>query len=182
MPKIYLVRHGKAAAGFDGHPDPGLDDLGRAQAAATARVLAPLGPLALLSSPLARARETAEPLAQHWGCPVAIEPRLAEIPSPTTDLAARAAWLRAAMQGRWGELDAELLAWRHDIGRCLLAIEQDTVITSHYVAINAAVGLATDDDRMVIFAPDNGSVTVFDNGDGRLSVITLGATADTFVN
>lgn len=182
MPKIYLVRHGKAAAGFDGHPDPGLDDLGRAQAAATARVLAPLGPLALWSSPLARARETALPLAQAWRCPVIIEPRLAEIPSPTDDLTARAAWLRTAMQGTWPALTAELLAWRHAIGECLRGIDRDTVITSHYVAINAAVGLATDDDRMVIFAPDNGSVTVFDNGGGQLRVLTLGATADTFVN
>jgi broad specificity phosphatase PhoE len=182
MPKIYLVRHGKAAAGFDGHADPGLDDLGRAQAAATARVLAPLGPLALWSSPLARARETALPLAQAWRCPVIIEPRLAEIPSPTDDLAARAAWLRTAMQGTWPTLTAELLAWRDAIGECLRGIDRDTVITSHYVAINAAVGLATDDDRMVIFAPDNGSVTVFDNGGGQLRVLTLGATADTFVN
>lgn len=86
------------------------------------------------------------------------------------------------MQGSWRALDAELQAWRDNIGRCLQSIDRDTVITSHYVAINAAVGLATGDDRMVIFAPDNGSVTVFDNGGGRLTVLTLGATADTFVN
>ena len=57
MPGIYMVRHGKAAAGFAGHPDPGLDDLGRSQALATAAALAPLGPLPVYSSPLARARE-----------------------------------------------------------------------------------------------------------------------------
>jgi broad specificity phosphatase PhoE len=109
MAKIYLVRHGKAAAGFDGHHDPGLDATGRAQAEATARDLAPVGPLALYSSPLARARETAEPLAAHWDSDIIIEPRVAEIPSPTEDLAARAAWLRR-MQGRWRELDRDLRA------------------------------------------------------------------------
>ncbi|MGA0838349.1 MAG: histidine phosphatase family protein [Pseudomonadales bacterium] len=182
MAKIYLVRHGKAAAGFDGHPDPGLDALGRQQAAATAAVLAPLGPLSLKSSPLARARETALPLAQRWGAEIIIEPRVAEIPSPTTDLAARAAWLRQAMQGRWRDLGPALLEWRDSLVASLVELPADTVIVSHYVAINAAVGVASNDDRMVIFAPDNASVTVLDNSGGRLGVLTLGASADTFVN
>ena len=30
--RIYMIRHGKAAAGWDGDADPGLDDVGRAQA------------------------------------------------------------------------------------------------------------------------------------------------------
>ena len=85
-----MVRHGKAAAGFDGHIDPGLDALGREQAEATAAALAPLGPLPVHSSPLARARETAAPLAERWSVPPAIETRVAEIPSPTDDLRERA--------------------------------------------------------------------------------------------
>lgn len=65
MATLFLVRHGRAAAGFDGHHDPGLDDLGRTQAISAAAHLAPLGPLAIYSSPLARARETAIPLSQR---------------------------------------------------------------------------------------------------------------------
>ena len=60
MAIVQLVRHGKAAAGFGAHPDPGLDDLGRAQAAAVATMLNDqhtARPM-LLSSPLARAYET----------------------------------------------------------------------------------------------------------------------------
>ncbi len=30
--RLVLVRHGRAAAGWDTHPDPALDDVGRAQA------------------------------------------------------------------------------------------------------------------------------------------------------
>ena len=67
MATLFLVRHGKAAAGFDGHHDPGLDELGARQASATATVLAPHGPIQIYSSPLARARETAEPLVERWG-------------------------------------------------------------------------------------------------------------------
>jgi broad specificity phosphatase PhoE len=182
MPRIYLVRHGKAAAGFDGHHDPGLDATGRTQAEATAAELAPRGPLALYSSPLARARETAEPLAERWGSTIIIEPRVAEIPSPTDDLAARSAWLRQAMQGRWRDLDRDLNAWRDRLIGCLVDLTADAVVVCHYVAINVAVGAALGDDRLVVFAPDNASVTVLDNSAGRLDMIELGRSAATHVN
>ena len=182
MAKIYMVRHGKAAAGFDGHHDPGLDDLGRTQAQTTAAELAPIGPLALYSSPLARARETAEPLARHWAAEIVIEPRVAEIPSPTEVLAERAAWLRQAMQGRWSQLGPELQRWRQALVDCLVSLEQDSVVFCHYVAINVAVGAAQDDDRMVVFPPDNGSITVLSNDAGTLSLVSLGRSAQTVVN
>ena len=182
MAKIYMVRHGKAAAGFDGHMDPGLDELGRTQAEATAAMLADLGPLPIYSSPLARARETAIPLAERWATEMIIEPRVAEIPSPTEDLAERAAWLRQAMAGNWSALAAPLQTWRQALIDCLLAIPEDSVVFCHFIAINVAVGGAENDDRMVIFSPDNGSVTTLSNEGGILSVLELGRTAVTHVN
>ena len=182
MAKVYMVRHGKAAAGFDGHADPGLDDLGRAQAEATAAELADLGPLPIYSSPLARARETAVPLAERWHSEVIIEPRVAEIPSPTEDLAERSAWLRQAMAGSWSALDDSLKAWRRELIDCVTAMPEDSVVFCHFIAINVAVGGAENDDRMVIFSPDNGSVTTLSNDGGRLQVLELGRTAVTHVN
>ena len=90
MAIVQLVRHGKAAAGFGAHPDPGLDDLGRRQAAAVATMLDTQHSERpeLLSSPMARAFETAQALADVWQVPIDLEPRVAEIPSPTEDLAA----------------------------------------------------------------------------------------------
>lgn len=182
MATIYLVRHGKAAAGFGGHADPGLDELGRAQAEATAAMLAPLGPLTVYSSPLARARETAEPLAGRWSTEIHIESRVAEIPSPTEDLTERASWLRRAMAGRWSDLDERWQAWRRDLVGWVSSIPADAVIFSHFVAINALVGAARDDDTMVVFSPDNASVTTLTNDNGRLQIQSLGRTAETQVN
>lgn len=182
MAKVYMVRHGKAAAGFDGHADPGLDDLGRAQAEATADLLADLGPLPIYSSPLARARETAAPLAKRWDSEVIIEPRVAEIPSPTEDLAERSAWLRQAMAGSWSALDDSLNTWRRELIDCVTALPEDSVVFCHFIAINVAVGGAENDDRMVIFSPDNGSVTTLSNDGGSLKVLELGRTAVTHVN
>ena len=136
----------------------------------------------LFSSPLARAVETAQPLAARWQCEVAIEDRVAEIPSPTDDLAERAQWLQRAMQGSWSELAQASQNWRRALVDALLAQPSDCIIFSHFVAINAAVGAATQDDRMRIFAPDNCSVTTLDNSNGQLSVEALGVTAETHIN
>ncbi|MEZ5092982.1 histidine phosphatase family protein [Nocardioides sp.] len=68
---LILLRHGRTAwnavGRAQGHADVPLDDLGRAQAEAAARALAPLGPVRLWSSDLARARETADRVAAATG-------------------------------------------------------------------------------------------------------------------
>ena len=64
----------------------------------------------------------------------------------------------------------------------MLSCDRDCIIFSHYVAINAAVGAAMNDDRMRIFGPDNCSVTTLSNSEGKLSVVELGRVADTHIN
>ncbi len=179
---IYLVRHGKATAGFDGHLDPGLDEQGRGQALAAAEALAPLGPLPIFSSPLARARETAAPLAERWGVTAVIEPRVAEIPSPSEDLSQRAQWLRGVMADRWSNLDPGLRDWRQAMIECVGNYTADGVVFCHFIAINVIVGAATGADEMITFRPANGSVTRILADCGTLRVIELGHEADTRVN
>src|SRR5271157_240870 len=126
MPRLYLVRHGRAAATFAEAADPGLDALGRSQAEAVAERLAPIGPIALLSSPLARARETSEPLAERWRRSVPIEPAVAEIPSPAgMSLSERADWLRGFMGGSWRDASRELAQWREEAIAALAAIKEN---------------------------------------------------------
>lgn len=181
MARIYLVRHGRAAAGFDGHLDPGLDETGARQAQDAADALAPLGPMQLVSSPLARALETAAPLAARWQRQPLIEERVAEIPSPTEDLTARSQWLRGVMRGNWTDVP-ELAAWRSRLLQCLHELTEDSVIFSHFIAINVAVGEASGDDRVVCFRPDYASITVVES-DGRLiSLVRRGDEAKTRIN
>ncbi len=179
-----MVRHGRAAAGFGDAADPGLDDTGRAQAVAAARVLAPLGPLKILTSPLLRTRQTAAPLAELWQRAPAVEEAVAEIPSlPGMALEKRAHWLRKLMEGSWRDVNLRLGQWREDVIAALLAQSEDCVIFSHYVAINVAAGAALGDDRIHVFAPDNCSVSVFETKGGALSLIEKGReTAQTKVN
>ncbi len=82
MTLLYLVRHGNTAwnrAGrMQGWADPGLDALGKRQALALAKRLYSESFEAFYSSPLARARETAEAVAAGHNMQVVYDDRLRE--------------------------------------------------------------------------------------------------------
>jgi broad specificity phosphatase PhoE len=187
--RLHLVRHGRAAAGWDAHVDPGLDELGRRQAAALCDRLLPLGPLPIVTSPMLRCRETAAPLAERWAVVPAVEPAVGEIPSPVgVAMAGRVEWLRAAMRSTWPELGDRYVAYRAGVAAALGAIARGAahdaaagvVVFSHFVAINAAIGAATDDDRVLIRRLDNCSVTTIDVADGAtMRLVEHGHEADT---
>lgn len=75
MTTIYLVQHGDKER-MPG--DPGLTELGRGQAAATARWLQGMKLHALYTSPLRRARETAGPIGHATGLAIQVDSRLRE--------------------------------------------------------------------------------------------------------
>lgn len=183
MARLHLVRHGQAAATWEADRDPGLSDFGRTQAEAVAGRLAPLGPLPIVVSPLRRTRETAAPLEARWGHAAAVDPTVGEIDAPAehAGLDARGAWLREAMAGEWWALGDEHHAWRRAIVDRLLAIDEDTVVVSHFVAINVAVGAATGDERVVCLSPGYCSVTTLRNDGGVLVVEATGDEAATRV-
>jgi broad specificity phosphatase PhoE len=179
--RLIFVRHGRAAAGWE-ELDPGLDDVGRAQAAAVADVLAPIGPLPVLSSPLRRCRETSVPLAEAWGVEPIVEPAVGELPSPDgMGFLERREWLRSVLTGRWCELDAPYHEYRRALLERVAAVDVDSVIVSHFVAINAVVGAALGDDHFVILHLDNCSRTVIDVEAGRFVLVEGGQEADTLI-
>lgn len=181
--RVTLVRHGRATAGWDVDPDPGLDELGASQAAAMAGALAPSGPLALVTSPLRRCCETSAPLAAAWGVEPVVDERVREIPSPEGyAMGERVGWLRAAMAGTWTELGDRYTAYRDDVVAAVAGCPVDTVIVSHFVAINVVIGACLGDDRLVIASLDNCSRTVVEVGaDGRLRLVEQGHEADTLI-
>lgn len=181
MATLYLIRHGRAAAAWDVDHDPGLDDLGREQAERMAQTIAPRGPLNFLASPMRRTRETAAPLARIWGVEPRIEPRVSEIPSPTADLQARGQWLREIATQSWRTLDDSLQHWRTELLAALSELDRDTVVVTHYIAINLAAGAAIGNDTVVHFRPDYCSVTELSNTGGKLHLVRYGAEANTKV-
>ena len=80
--RLVMLRHGQtefnAGSRMQGQLDTDLTDLGRAQAVAAAEVLAKRQPLAIVSSDLRRAHETAMSLGERCGMPVQVDTRLRE--------------------------------------------------------------------------------------------------------
>jgi broad specificity phosphatase PhoE len=174
MTRLLLVRHARPSGSYDESPDAPLDRVGQEQAEAVAARLEPRGPLPVVTSPLRRARETAAPLARRWGREAIVVPAVGEIPSPVDDLEARGAWLRAVLGRQWPEVGDELHAWRRALLAGLTDLERDTVVFTHYVAINVAVGAATGDERLVCCMPGHASVTELDVGpDGDLTLVSF---------
>ena len=180
--EVHLVRHGRAAAGWDTDVDPPLDDLGRAQAVAVADVLAGLGPLAVVTSPLRRCRETAAVYADPRGLDAVVAEEVREVPSPEGyAMEQRVEWLRGAMAAEWRALGPRYLAYRDSVVDFVAALTEPTVVFSHFVAINAVIGACVGDDRLVIRRLDNCSVTTVSIEDGNLRLMSGGAEADTLI-
>jgi broad specificity phosphatase PhoE len=80
---LYLIRHGEsthnAAGRIQGQSDAALSELGRRQGFAAAEVLRSLPLDAIYSSPLRRAKETAEAVAAPHNLPIQTDPRLMEL-------------------------------------------------------------------------------------------------------
>jgi broad specificity phosphatase PhoE len=79
---FFFLRHGETEPNrlglATGMTDVPLNDAGRRQAEAAARALAGRGVNAIFSSPLRRARDTAEYVAQQLGLPISIVDDIAE--------------------------------------------------------------------------------------------------------
>jgi len=163
-----LLRHGhtvhSVAKRFSGSggDDPGLNDLGRAEAAAAGVALARRGDVdAVITSPMRRTRETADIVAEQVGTTVLVDDDLREC-----DFGAWEGFTFAEVQERWpAELDAWLrstavpaphgesfdkVALRVDaaaerfrsdqVGRCVLVVSHVTPIKCF---VRAALDVAT---------------------------------------
>ena len=120
---VILVRHGRTALTEShklsgrGGEDPQLSELGREDAKKVAAELAKVGksstfakllpPTAVVSSPIARTRETAEVIAQQLNLSVAIEDDIAEISFGEWD-----GHTNQEVAARWPE---QYNAWRGDV-------------------------------------------------------------------
>jgi broad specificity phosphatase PhoE len=181
--EIFLVRHGEAAAAWGQSSDPGLSELGVRQAESVAETLLPQLPAntALLSSPLARARETAIPLAEALEQPVLVDEVFSEVPAPVP-LPQRQAWLRQFMQQRWPGQPVSLTRWRDRAVAELLEQRQPAVVFTHFLLINAIVGRVLQRPEILCFWPDNGSITRLRHTGKALELISLGREMETAVN
>jgi len=187
MAPVYLIRHARPSTGWSGgDPDPGLDPEGVRQALAVRDVLMALPPAErparVVSSPMRRCRETAQPLAEALGVVVEVDPAVGEIPTPALAAEDRSGWLRQAFRGLWREIEGELNydAWRRSVAGALLP-RGGAAVFSHFVAINGVVTAIADEPKVIAFQPDHASVTVLESNGKALTLVAKGREAQTQV-
>ncbi len=181
MVNIFLVRHGKASSNWDEALDPGLDEQGKQQSEDVAESLSSKDPINIVSSPLLRAKETSLPLSDLWNITPVIDDRVSEIPTPSEYINERSQWLRGVMHGNWSDQCKELMGWRTRVIDAIQSYEQDTVVFSHFIAINAIVGEALKKQNVIQFLPDNGSITTVSVDKRSISLVEKGKESITLI-
>ncbi|HEY5014476.1 MAG TPA: histidine phosphatase family protein [Acidimicrobiia bacterium] len=188
---LVLVRHAEpvrtVAGTVDGPADPGLTPLGFEQAQRLAEWLAYERIDAVLSSPMRRARETAEPLAALVGLEVEIVDGLVEydaasddyIPMDELQASGDPRWI-AMVEGRWEEFGADPA---HVFkARVAQAVEEiidrhagrRVVAVCHGGVVNCALASILDIDRYLWFEPGYTSISrVAASRSGVRSVVSL---------
>ena len=182
---IVFARHGQTAPNRDGlvlgRADPALTAEGGRQAALLAEALAGEEVTAVLSSPLLRARQTAERVAEACGVPVEVDERLVEIDWGTWE-GRPAMSLAVADVDRWraeegtapeGEsldsLSRRVESFCHDaLGR-----EGHVVAVSHVSPIKAAAAWALGVDGATAWRMFLGLASITRVGLGRTSPLLL---------
>jgi 2,3-bisphosphoglycerate-dependent phosphoglycerate mutase len=188
---LLLVRHAEPvrtpAGSVTGPADPGLTPLGFDQAERLATWLASEPIDAVLSSPMRRARETAQPLAAALGCDIEIVDGLIEYDSTSADYIPMEElqatndprWL-AMVEGRWEELGADPAhVFKARVTQCVDEIVRRfpgrrVAAVCHGGVVNCALASILDIDRYLWFEPYYTSISrVRASRSGIRSVVSL---------
>ena len=184
--KIILIRHGEASSSWEKSADPGLSDLGKAQAEECSNELLKIKNISsfnLISSPLTRAKETSKPLSKKINIPVSINPIFAEIPSPGINLSERKEWLQKIFKMKLSDLETPQKKWKDAIVGEIENLNYPTIIFSHFMVINIIVSYLKKNDLVVSFYPDNCSITNLSmDNEGKIKIINLGSELQTELN
>jgi broad specificity phosphatase PhoE len=181
--RVYLARHGEtplnASGVLRGLADPALDDIGREQARRLAAALATSNPSAVVASPLRRAVQTAQPVADQAGLDVVTDQRLIDRDyGPYTGVS------KETVIARWGSVDEapgveanptvreRAVAALTDLARrcpgaTVVAVSHDAVNRQVLAALDPTLG---EPDEI---PQDNGCFNALELCDGRWAVLTV---------
>ena len=193
--RLLLVRHGRPDEGHPLHAkDPPLRADGRAQAEAVAALLAPEDVTHVVSSPLRRARETAEPLAARLKLPVQVIDGWAEADRHLDRYRSTEA-LRGQGPAEWvrfladpvGYMGADPERFRADVLGALaqtMALQGQggasarVAVFTHGLPINLVLSHALGLPRLTHFPPHYGSLTrLHGRSPDALNVVSVNETA-----
>lgn len=180
--ELLLIRHALPVrideGATAGPADPPLADLGRAQASALADWLAEESIDAVWSSPMRRARETAEPLAERLQLPVNVDDGLAEYDRDSPSYIPIEE-LKAANDPRWNQLPERPEEFAAEVIEAVEGIVvahpgQRVAVVCHGGVVNAYAGHVLGIVDPLFFLPAYTSITrVLASSNGVRSIGSL---------
>ena len=181
---IILIRHGEAAQSWGDHPDPDLSEDGFKQAKHLEEhsELQNLHLYDFISSPKARAKSTAVPLAKKFNKEIVINGAFSEIPSGNIDANEKKQWLTKTMKEDIKNLSEEVAEWRIKLLSEVFGMRNDTIIFSHFMVINALVGELAKHPNLLHFYPDYTSITKINLEDGAPKSFSIEGSKKTIIN
>ncbi|MEX2520883.1 MAG: histidine phosphatase family protein [Paracoccaceae bacterium] len=136
--RFHFLRHGETTWNAEGRTqgqlDAPLSDLGRRQAATAARILADEPISRIVSSPLSRARHTAEAVAAATGATLDVDDELMECHLGELQGQSRGEFVKDYFSGRWSPKEGEsfaVFAARAWAALMRAAAEPETLIVCH---------------------------------------------------
>lgn len=188
--RLTLVRHGRPDEDDAARPqDPPLRADGRRQAQAVADLLADEGVTRIITSPMQRASQTAQPLSARLGLPALTVDGWAEA-DRHLDRYRSTETLRALGGGEWGRFLADPVRYLgHDPERftadVMAALQQSlaapddahVVVFTHGLPINVVLSSVLGLERIIHFQPGYGSVTrLLARGPDRIGILSVNET------
>lgn len=182
--ELLLIRHGRPerVEGNEGPADPGLSALGWRQAEALAAWLAKEPIEAIYSSPMRRAKETAEPLVRSHSLELRIDPSLLEYDAQATAYIPIEE-LKAAGDPRWMELPDDIPGFQRRVVEGIEAIvaahSSGTVaVVCHGGVLNVYLSWVMRTEQELFFLPHYTSVhRILAAGSGERTVDAINETA-----
>lgn len=189
--ELLLIRHAEPIRVVDaaGPADPHLHERGIVQAARLATWLEAEELHAVWSSPMHRARETAEAVAAAQGLPVLVDEELAEFDREATSYipleelkAARDERYLAMLDGKLEDYDTDSATFQAGVVAAIERVvarhaRQRVAVVAHGGVINAYLAHVLGIERMLFFEPRYTSVSrVLAASSGERSVLTLNET------
>ena len=158
--EIIFIRHGEASDAWGDHLDPGLSDNGILQAnnLLNHKELQNLKDFSFISSPKSRAIETGKPLAKKFDKKLNIDEVFIEIPSKDIAQEKKQEWLKNIVQTKIDNLPDFIQSWSDDIYFKTKSLEQNTIIFTHFMVINALLNKLSNKDTLMYFYPNYTSV------------------------
>ena len=131
---------------------------------------------------IARAIETADPLAKKFNKDIVLDNTFIEIPSKNIALNQKQNWLKKILNTKKDSLPKYIKIWSEEIFNKLITIENDSVIFTHFMVMNSIVSSLIKSETLLSFYPDYTSVLEIISDNKIIKSYSIEGNKKTYIN